>query len=102
MVAPFELGNLLTRYRDLSLITKREDQEGQECADQSQTRHPPDVPDQREAGDDGKESIDKADGAAPRHLNRLVFVRFIEMRRIPLRLLLGNPKGISGADMRQD
>src|ERR1700675_787666 len=102
MVTAFELDNSLNRYLNLLLITKREDEEAQGCAGHAQTRHPPDVPDQREAGDDGKEGIDKADRAVLGHLDRLIFARLIEMLRIPLRLLLGNPKGVSPGDMRQD
>src|SRR5580658_8855510 len=102
MVTPFELGDLLNRYLNLILIAKREEQKGHERADQAQTRHPPDVPDQCEAGDDGKEGIDKADRTVLRHLDRPVLARLIGMLRIPLRLLLGHPEGINPGYLWQD
>src|SRR5271168_5344259 len=102
MVTAFELDNLLNRNRGLFLIPKREDEEGRECADQAHTRHPPDVPDQREAGDDGKEGIDKAERAVLRHLDWPVFAPLIGTLRIALGLLLGQPKGINPGDTRQD
>ena len=38
-------------------------------AERAETRHPPDVPDQREAGDVGEEGADEAGRAVARHLD---------------------------------
>src|SRR5580700_3586319 len=102
MVTSFELGNLLDWYRDFFFVAKCEDQKGHECADQAQSRQPPDVPDQRETGDDGEEGIDEAERTILRHLDRPVLARLIGVFRIPLRLLLCHPEGINPGYLWQD
>ena len=57
--------------------------------------HPPDVPDQREAGDDGKEGGDEAGGAVLRHLDRLVRRAPAPARPASLRALLPVPESVS-------
>ena len=60
-------GQLIFRY-----VAPGEDDECREGADQADDDHPPDMPDQREAGDDGEEGRDEAGRAVARHFDRLV------------------------------
>ena len=66
------------------------------------TGHPPDVPDQGKAGDDGKEGVDEA---GRRCSSALRSARTRALRRLTLlcaRALLPGPIGVSAGDMRQD
>jgi hypothetical protein len=58
-----ELRNLLSRDLLFVALAKSEDQDRHERAEQTQSRQPPDVPDQRKADDDGKERGGYSDGA---------------------------------------
>src|SRR5258705_868480 len=72
LVGPFELGNLLGRHLEFSVSAECEGKQRHECTQETQTCHPPDVPDHREADDDGEEGADKAGGAVFRHFDGLV------------------------------
>ena len=61
-----KLRDLGSRNLDLLLIAERKGKECHESADQAQTDHPPDVPDQGEASDDRKERVDESDRAVLR------------------------------------
>jgi hypothetical protein len=61
-VSLFEPGNLPDRNLDLVLTAKGEDEKRCERAKQPDTGHPPDVPDQRKAGDDAKNALTKPIG----------------------------------------
>ncbi len=56
----------------LVVVAPGEHDEGRESAGDADRRHPPDVPDQREAGDDGEEGDDEAGRTVDRHLDRFV------------------------------
>ena len=94
----FELGNLQGRDLDLLLIAEREREEGQERADETHGGHPPDVPDQRKAGDDGEECVDEADRGVFRYFDRRIGARRFNLRGA--QALLGAPKGIDLGDPR--
>src|SRR5262249_598202 len=98
LVTRFEQANLHGWDLDFLLITKREDEKRDECADEAHARHPPDVPDEREAGDDGEERIDEADRTVFRHLDRLVRARRRGLTLRGARALLGAPKGVQTGD----
>src|SRR6266487_3451438 len=98
----FEPGNLLGRYLDLLLVAERESKERHERTEQTDTDHPPDVPDQRKAGDDGKERVDEADRAVSRHLDRHVLARLSWLILRRARALLRTPIAVSLSDTGQD
>src|ERR1700741_5517643 len=68
--------NRLSGYLDLLLLAKCEYEERHETAERSESGHPPDMPDQRKAGNNGKEGIDEAGRSVVRHFDRLVLSRF--------------------------
>ena len=74
-VTAVELGNPLSRDLYFLLVAKREEEERDESTRYADCGHPPDVPDQRKAGNDGKESRDEAGCAAFRHFDRFVLAR---------------------------
>src|SRR5271170_673972 len=94
-----ELGNLLRWYCDFLLIAKGKDQERHECAEASQGSHPPDVPNQREAGDNSKERGDEAGPAVLRHFDRLVLARLCRLSSGCRRELFPGPEGVSSRDV---
>src|SRR3979490_3245677 len=59
-------------YLHLVMFAEGEDEKRYEGAKHAESRHPPDVPDQRETGDDRKECRDEAGRAVFPHLYRLV------------------------------
>src|SRR5829696_2783984 len=65
-------GDLLRRNRVLDGVAPREPDEHRIGGDESQAHQPPDVPDQREAGDRRKKGRDEPGRAVPRHLDRLI------------------------------
>ena len=70
-----ELSDRLSGYLDLFLLAKCEGEERHECTEDSKSGHPPDVPDQRKAGDHGKEGVDEAGRSVLRHFDRRVPAR---------------------------
>src|SRR5258705_11514008 len=72
LVSPFELGNLFGWHLEFGVSAECEGKQRHERAQETQSCHPPDVPDHREADDDGEEGADKAGGAVFRHFDRLV------------------------------
>src|SRR4029077_3499862 len=97
-----ELGNALSRYLDFLFFAKREHEQCAECAEYSERCHPPDMPDQRKAGDDSKEGGDKTGCAASWHLDRLVLA---QLRLLPLPCVskfFPYPKSVSTSDLWQD
>src|SRR5437879_11644504 len=69
---PFHSRNFAGREFALSVVAPAGYQ-GRDCSGESADDcHPPDLPDQREAHDDGKESSDETGGAVARHLDRLI------------------------------
>src|SRR5882672_11697010 len=91
-MTPIEADQLLGRNLDFVLVAKREEECRDERAQYSEARKPPDVPDQGEAADDGKEGGDEADRAVLRHLDRPVFALpdLAALLRGPERVLLGD------------
>src|SRR5712671_2808174 len=98
----FEPSNLLGRYLDLLLVAEGESKERHERAEQTDTGHPPDVPDQRKAGDDGKERVDETDCAVSRHLDRRVLARLPCLVLHRVCALLRFPIAVSLSDPGQD
>src|SRR5262249_23595128 len=95
-----ETGNRLTGNLDLVSFAKREHEEGHECTEESESGHPPDVPDQGKSGNHSKESVDEARRSILRHFDRLVLAR---LRRLTMRYarerLIG-PVSIPACDSR--
>src|ERR1700749_80355 len=69
-------GNLLHRNFDRLLAAKREGEHRQESAGDSQTGHPPDVPDHRKAEYDREKRRDESRCTALWNLDRLEFFLF--------------------------
>ena len=74
-------------------------QAGQKHADCPDTRHPPDVPDQRKAGDDCKECGDEAGRAVLRHFDRLEFALASASGLLRALALLLSPESVDVRDL---
>src|SRR5262245_6112673 len=98
-MSTIEAGKLFGRDLHLLLFAEREDDERREPTEQSDTDHPPDMPDQGKAGDDGKEGVDEADRAVPRHLDRRIFASLARLRPGRPCTLLRLPIGVSLRDL---
>src|SRR5258706_4383440 len=100
-MVPFDPSDRIGRYLDLLAMAEREGEQRDERADQAQSRHPPDVPDQRKADDDGKERGDESDRAVLRHLDRPVIGNRNRLTTSRTYAMLPGPIGIAFADIRQ-
>src|SRR6267142_3173187 len=102
LVGPFELGNLLGWHLEFSVSAECEGKQRHECTQETETCHPPDVPDHREADNDGEEGADKAGGAVFRHFDRLV--RMCWPRSVLLGLLpsLAGPESVCSGNARRE
>src|SRR5215467_15677015 len=97
-----ELDKRLGWDLELVRVTECEHQESHECAEDSKSGHPPDVPDQCKARDDSEEGSDEAGRSIFRHLNRLVNTRFRRLAFLGGCELLRDPVGVSPRDLGQD
>ena len=95
-----EPSDLLGRDFDFLFVAKREGKHGQKHTDCADARHPPDMPDQREAGDDRKKCGDEAGRAVLRKLDRLELAL---SRRLGLRAraLLFAPESVDVRNLRK-
>src|SRR5260370_5716191 len=87
---------------DLLLAPEGEGEQRYEGARKAERSHPPDVPDQGKADDDGKEGVDEADRAVFGHLDWLVSTRGHCHFRRGLHGLLDTPPSVYFADLRQN
>src|SRR4029077_2024640 len=101
-MTPVKLGNFFGWYLDFLFIPKRKNQQRHECSDHSQSGHPPDVPDQGEAGDNGKECGDETGRTVLRRFDRSVLARLRWLISCYARALFHAPKGVSLSDTWQD
>src|SRR5580704_6345755 len=98
-MSAIKLRDLANGYLHFLLFAKSEDERGRECAEHAEARHPPDVPDERKASDDGKECCDESGGAVLGHLNWLVLARLSGLVSFQPQSLLPVPKGVVLSDM---
>src|SRR5262245_52815622 len=99
-MSAIELSDRLRGYLDLFLLAKCECKERHECAEGSESGHPPDVPDQRKTDDHGKEGVDEARRGVLRHFDRRVLARLHRLTLPCARLL--NPEGVKVGDAGKD
>src|SRR5262249_24637723 len=101
-VRAIELRDRRRRYLDLFRFPEREYEECSERSRASKRSHPPDVPDQCEASDHGKECSNEGGGSVSGHLNVFVFaLRFAFLLRCVAALFFG-PESIEPVDARQN
>src|SRR5215475_4816202 len=94
-----ELDKRLGWDLELVRVPECEHQESHECAEDSESSHPPDVPDQGKARDDSEEGSDEAGRSIFRHFDRLVLARSRRLTWLCGRELLRDPVGISRGDV---
>ena len=93
---PFHLRNFGGRDLALAVIAPAEHQDRDCGGEETEDRHPPDVPDQRKAGDHRKESDDETGRAVARHVDG--FIGLFDRAHSPL---LHLPEGIDRLDAGQ-
>src|SRR5215468_6541191 len=94
-----ELDECLGWDLELVRVPECEHQESHECAEDSESSHPPDVPDQGKARDDSEEGSDEAGRSIFRHLDWLVHTRLRRLAFLGGCELLRGPVGISPRDL---
>src|SRR6266576_3099511 len=80
-------GDVLRRNRVLYRVAPREPHEDRICCEQPQTHHPPDVPNEREAGHGGEERRDESGGTVAWDLDRFILGlcrQLLRLDRAPL------------------
>ena len=99
---PLKSGDFFNRHFDLLFTPEGKRRDRREDAEQTQACHPPDVPDQCEAQDHGKEGDDEAGRTAFRYFDGLISTRHHSESGTAGGVLLIDPEGVDPGDVRQD
>src|SRR5262245_26010066 len=97
-MSAIELGQCVNRDLNLLVLAKCEDEERHEGAEDPESRHPPDMPDQGKADDHGEEGVDDAGRSVFRHFDRLVPASLRWLTLAYARERLRRPVGVSSGD----
>src|SRR5205807_2185879 len=95
-----EARDLLRRHDVLLHIAPREPHKHRVGSDEAERHHPPDVPDQREAGDGAEESGDESGRAVPWELDGFI-LRFCRQLLRLYRAPLDAPVGLLAVYLRE-
>src|SRR5215831_17900137 len=101
-MSEIKLRNLADRYLHFLLFAKGEGEGGRKGANHAKPRHPPDVPDECEAGDDGKKRGHKSGWGILGHFDRLIPARLSFLISFRIQRSFEVPKGVVFSDTRLD